>query len=214
MTDQGGGIDPKIINKLFDPYFSTKQVGSGLGLTTAYAIIKNHGGYLTVASEAGVGATFIIYLPALETGEPEPQAAVLPEKGQGRILVMDDEAPVRQMLGKMLTKLGYDAVFATNGREALEIYRQAGDAGQPFAAAILDLTIPGGMGGKDAIKQLQKLDPHVKAIVSSGYADDPIMAAFAKYGFRGVIAKPYKIEDLSRVLAEIIQKTPDSEKSG
>jgi CheY-like chemotaxis protein len=154
-----------------------------------------------VESQLGVGATFHIYLPATDKGVPaaEPETAK-PTMGQGKVLVMDDEEMVRDVLGGMLNMLGYEADFASDGSQAIEKFVQAQEANQAFDAVILDLTIPGGMGGKEAIKELLKIDPQVKAIVSSGYSDDPIMADFQKYGFAGVIAKPYKVAELGKVL--------------
>jgi two-component system cell cycle sensor histidine kinase/response regulator CckA len=212
ITDQGIGIPSKYLDKIFDPYFTTKQKGSGLGLATAYSIIKSHSGHLAVESEVGVGSTFSIYLPALEAGvaAPEPQTEESVQ-GQGRILVMDDEEVVRDVLGKMLMRLGYEPHFAKDGDQAVEMFARAKDAGAGFDVVILDLTIRGGMGGEKAIQELLKIDPQVKAIVSSGYCDDPIMAEFEKHGFCGVIAKPYRISDLSAVLQQVEKITPARE---
>ena len=206
FTDQGVGISTKYIDKIFDPYFSTKQKGSGLGLATAYSIIKNHSGLIKVKSHIEVGTTFTLYLPALEEGAPEKQETSGSVRGQGRVLVMDDEEMVRQVSTGMLDYLGYEADFASDGSQAIEKFVKAQAAGRPFAVVILDLTIPGGMGGKEAIKELLKIDPQVKVIVSSGYSDDPIMADFQKYGFSGVIAKPYRIVELSKKLQKIMSK--------
>ena len=205
IADQGVGISPKYLNKIFDPYFSTKQKGSGLGLATAYSIIKNHSGHIQVESQLGVGATFHIYLPATEEGvpaaEPEPPK---PAMGHGKVLVMDDEEMVREFLGRMLSRLGYEADFASDGSQAIEKFVQAHEADQAFDAVILDLTIPGGMGGKEAMQGLLKIDPQVKAIVSSGYSDDPIMSDFQKYRVSDVIAKPYRVAELSKILQRVI----------
>jgi PAS domain S-box-containing protein len=201
IADQGMGISPKYLDKIFDPYFSTKQKGSGLGLATAYSIIKNHSGHIQVESRMGVGTTFYIYLPAANKGVPADQPeTVKPAMGQGKVLVMDDEEMVREVLGGMLSRLGYEVDFATDGSQAIEKFVKAKEANQPFAAVILDLTIPAGMGGKEAMKRLLKIDPQVKAIVSSGYSDDPIMADFQKYGFAGIIAKPYNVVELGKIL--------------
>jgi CheY-like chemotaxis protein len=153
----------------------------------------------------GVGATFHIYLPATDKGVPaaEPETAKL-TMGQGKVLVMDDEEMVREVLGGMLSRLGYEADFASDGSQAIEKFVQAQEANQAFDAVILDLTIPGGMGGKEAIQGLLKIDPQVKAIVSSGYSDDPIMADFRKYGVSEVIAKPYRVSELSKILQRVI----------
>jgi signal transduction histidine kinase/CheY-like chemotaxis protein len=210
IADQGVGISPQYLDKIFDPYFSTKQKGSGLGLSTAYSIIKNHSGQIQVESQLGVGTTFYIYLPATDKGVPadEPET-VKPTMGQGKVLVMDDEEMVRDVLGGMLSQLGYEADFASDGSQAIEKFVKAKETNQPFAAVILDLTIPGGMGGKEAIKELLKIDPQVKAMVSSGYSDDPIMADFQKYGFSEVIAKPYRVSELSKILQRVISKKGD-----
>ncbi|MGO9396072.1 MAG: PAS domain S-box protein, partial [Desulfobaccales bacterium] len=169
IADQGIGISPKYLNQIFDPYFSTKQKGSGLGLATGYSIIKNHSGHIQVESQLGVGATFHIYLPATDKGVPaaDPETAK-PAMGHGKVLVMDDEEMVREVLGGMLSRLGYQADFACDGSQAIEKFVKAQEAQQGFDAVILDLTIPGGMGGKEAIQGLLKIDPQVKAIVSSG----------------------------------------------
>lgn len=209
IADEGIGIPAKYLDKLFDPYFTTKQQGSGLGLATAYSIIKNHRGYLTVESEVGVGTTFHSYLPALDKRVPAPkEEAEKPLMGRGRILVMDDEEMVREVLARMLARLGYEVKSARDGEEAVEVFAQAKESGETCAAVILDLTVPGGMGGKEAMGRLLKIDPQVKAVVSSGYSDDPIMANFRQHGFRGVIAKPYQITELSRILAEVIGDDP------
>jgi PAS domain S-box-containing protein len=207
IHDQGVGIPADHLPRIFDPYFTTKQTGSGLGLTTVYSIIKNHQGHISVESKLGAGTTFYIYLPAV------PQEIVAPPEedrelltGLGKILVMDDEEMVREVLGRMLSRLGYEAEFAADGAQAVEKFSQAKKIGPPFAAVILDLTVPGGMGGKETIENLLKIDPQVKAVVSSGYSDDPIMANFKEYGFSEVIAKPYRVVALSRILQRVISK--------
>jgi two-component system cell cycle sensor histidine kinase/response regulator CckA len=207
LADHGIGIQPKYLGKIFDPYFTTKQVGSGLGLATVYSIIKNHAGNIAVESEMGVGTTFFIYLPATATKilpAEKPQEKLV--NGHGRILVMDDDELVQSVLGRMLTMIGYEAAYARNGHEALKLYQKAKDSGQPFKAVILDLTIPGNMGGEEAIKKLKEIDPQVKAILSSGYGDSPVMTEFEKHGFAAFIAKPYKMVDLSKKLRHVIDK--------
>jgi two-component system, cell cycle sensor histidine kinase and response regulator CckA len=205
VQDHGIGIPEKYLLKIFDPYFTTKHRGSGLGLAVGYSIIKNHQGHITVESTPGEGTTFHIYLPASDKKfmqpSPEDKESLA---GTGRILVMDDDAMVREVLGKMLLFLGYEVQFAKDGAEALALYAKAQDAKEPFAGVIVDLTIPNGMGGKDTMARLLKLDPKVKAIVSSGYSDDPIMANFPEYGFAGVIAKPYKISEIGKALKKSI----------
>ena len=207
ISDQGIGIPKEYITKIFDPFFTTKQSGSGLGLSTAYSIIKRHDGYITVESQVGVGTTFYIYLPASDKRiEIEEEKVDKLLKGKGRILLMDDKEIVLEVMGNMLKYLGYEVAFARNGNEAIGFYKRAKAAGHPFDVVIMDLTIAGGMGGKEAIKKLIEIDPEVKAIVSSGYANDPIMVDFKKYGFSGVIAKPYKIKDLSKTLQKVMGK--------
>ncbi|MFP3866711.1 MAG: PAS domain S-box protein [Desulfobacteraceae bacterium] len=205
IIDQGIGIPKGHLSRIFDPYFTTKQKGSGLGLATAYSIIKNHEGYITVDSEIGVGTCFEIYLPASQKKiDTSIQFHPLPLAGQGKILVMDDEPMIRDLVGKMLEKIGYQVDFARDGAEALKLYARAQAEGQPFTAVIMDLTIPGGMGGKEAIKRLLELDPRAKAIVSSGYADGTALLNFREYGFQGIIPKPFRITELSRILHGVI----------
>jgi len=201
VRDQGMGIPTKHLPRIFDPYFTTKQKGSGLGLASAYAIVKKHHGHIAVESKPEVGTTFHIYLPAVERQAiPQPEEDRGLPMGKGKILVMDDDEMVREVLGGMLASLGYEPEFAKDGNEAIEMSVRAQGSGLPFAAAILDLTVPGGMGGKETIARLLEIAPQIKAVVSSGYSDDPIMADFQKYGFNGVISKPYKISELWKVL--------------
>ena len=202
IKDEGIGIQEKYLDKIFDPYFTTKQKGSGLGLAVTYGIIKKHGGYITVESTVGVGTIFTIYLPAL--GEKIFTTKNSREDkfdfGRGKILFMDDQKIIRDMIKNMLIHLGYEVEFATDGAEAVELYEKAKESGHSFDVAILDLTVPGGMGGKEAIKKLLEIDPKAKAIVSSGYFNDPIMSDYKQYGFKGVVAKPYHINELNETL--------------
>jgi nitrogen-specific signal transduction histidine kinase/ActR/RegA family two-component response regulator len=205
IQDTGAGIPKEHLAKIFNPYFTTKKAGNGLGLATASSIIKKHEGAITVVSEPGQGTTFTLYLPAVDAvEEPEVQAAppVLP--GTGRILVMDDEPHVLEIATAMLECLGYACATARDGAEAVALYRQAAAGQAPFAAVIMDLTIPGGMGGKEALARLLDQAPEVRAIVSSGYSDSAVMAEFATFGFQGVLSKPYRIEDLSSVLTRVL----------
>jgi PAS domain S-box-containing protein len=205
VTDEGIGIPADHLAHIFDPYFSTKQQGSGLGLTTVYAIVNSHEGHITVSSELGRGTTFTIYLPASEAqAMPQRPAEAQLHIGQGRILIMDDEAMVREVVVRMLARLGYEVEVAANGQEAINRYQEALAAGQPFAGIILDLTVPGGMGGREAMERLLQLDPNVIGIVSSGYAEDAIMTHYQEYGFKGVIKKPYRLEELGRVLQQTL----------
>jgi CheY-like chemotaxis protein len=205
VSDTGVGILPEHVHKIFDPYFTTKQQGSGLGLATTYSIIARHQGHIEVESRVGEGTTFTVYLPVTATGlaqNPRPPAQTA--TGQGHVLLMDDELPVRKVAHQLLTRLGYDVSLAQDGGEALALYRHALDEGRPFDAVVLDLTVPGRMGGKECLAQLRELDPHVKAIVSSGYSTDPVMAEHRAYGFRGVVAKPYQLHELSETLRRVI----------
>jgi PAS domain S-box-containing protein len=205
IQDQGLGMPADYLPKIFDPYVTTKQTGSGLGLATAYSIVKHHQGHIAVESTLGAGSTFHVYLPACERPlSPAPAESAAAPSGKGKILVMDDEAMVRNILEKMLHHLGYEVELAGDGAEAVAKFIAGQEAGEPFDAVILDLTVPGGMGGKEAMERLLKIEPRIKAIVSSGYFDAPIMAEFAEYGFLGIIAKPYKIADLGKVLQEVL----------
>jgi PAS domain S-box-containing protein len=211
IRDQGSGIPAEHLSLIFDPYFSTKEMGPdkgmGLGLATAYAIINKHNGHLSVESEEGVGTTFIIYLPVCEKeiDELEPTEKILPEKPAmrtGRILLMDDEEMIRNLVEKMLSKLGYVTELAKDGTEAIELFKIAIDSGKPYDAVILDLTVKKGMGGKDAVTKLLEIDPQVKAIASSGYSNDPVMPDFRRYGFIGALPKPYTMKNMSEALSK------------
>nr|HID57889.1 PAS domain S-box protein [Desulfobacterales bacterium] len=205
IEDQGVGIPKEHLSRVFDPYFTTKQKGSGLGLTTAYSIIKEHDGYIGVESKLGEGTCFNIYLPASEKRivKKEGVQEIIPT-GKGRILLMDDEEIVRDVACEMLKSLGYEVESAREGAEAIDLYKKARESGDRFDVVIMDLTVPGGMGGKEAVKELLEMDPGVRAIVSSGYSNDPVMSDFRKYGFKGVVAKPYRMKDLAEVLRRVI----------
>jgi len=206
VQDTGTGIPEEHLHKIFDPYFTTKQKGSGLGLTSVYSIIKRHDGHITLESKPGKGTTFHIYLPASKNMTiAKTAAAGTIAIGQGRVLVMDDEKLIRDICGEMLGAFGYEVAYALNGNEAIEQYQAALAAKKPFDAVIMDLTIPGGMGGKETIQKLRTIDPAVKAIVSSGYSNDPIMADYEKYGFKGVIIKPYDMGNFSKTLSEVMK---------
>ena len=205
IKDQGVGISRDHLNNIFDPYFSTKQKGSGLGLTIAHSIVDKHNGRLTAESEQGVGSVFSLYLPAAcGRDHQEPREEPLLQSGQGKILVMDDEAIIRDVATNMLTYLGYEATVAGDGKEAVDIYRRAMETGSPFDAVILDLTVPGGMGGQATIQLLMNLDSHVKAIVSSGYSNDPVISNHKKFGFKGMVTKPYRIQEMSEALSKLL----------
>jgi len=206
VEDHGEGISQEHLQRIFDPYFTTKDKGTGLGLATCYSIVKKHDGLITALSRRGVGTTFHVFLPASRKKgyQQEANLAARAESGKGKVLLMDDEEMIRDVASALLDHIGYDAAFALDGTEAVEMYLKARETGAPFDAVIMDLTIPGGVGGVEAVRQLLTHDVNVKAIVSSGYAHDPIMADFQKWGFCGVIAKPYRIEELSRVLRDVI----------
>jgi CheY-like chemotaxis protein len=208
ISDTGVGIAPEHLQRIFEPYFTTKHQGSGLGLTSVYSIIKNHGGSLFAESVLNKGSVFHIYLPAskkLTKGVKKVAAAQSTQAG-GKILVMDDDDTIRKMLKNMLNLAGYEVELTKDGVEALVKYKEAMDNRDPFSAVIMDLTIPGGMGGKEAIKKLLEIDPHGVVIVSSGYATDPIMSEYKKYGFSAVIAKPYSIKQLQETLTGLNSK--------
>lgn len=206
IQDEGHGIPENRLYRIFDPFFTTKPEGSGLGLSTAYSIIKNHEGQIQVTSQLGKGSTFFVYLPASAEALPaeEPEGNKPSIEGSGRILVMDDEDIVRDAVTSLLQFLGYEVATALDGSAALKMYSDALAEGRPFAAVIMDLTIPGGMGGKEAVRKLKEIDPDARAIVSSGYFTDPVMANFQEYGFDGVVPKPYQIDELGSVIKGVL----------
>jgi CheY-like chemotaxis protein len=210
VKDQGCGIEEQNLDKIFDPYFTTKHDGRGLGLATTYSIISKHDGLIDVDSEVGRGTTFTVYLPAAESGGQtsalEGKKEVENGKGskQMHVMIMDDEEMVRDVVGEMLEISGFEVERAADGAVALELYRKAMETGSRFDGVIMDITIPGGMGGKEAVRKLLDMDPDAKAIVSSGYADDPIMAAYKEYGFSGAIAKPFRLDALKNELVRVL----------
>jgi CheY-like chemotaxis protein len=204
ITDEGVGISSLILPKIFDPYFSTQEHGSGLGLTICYSIVKKHGGHISVQSVEGKGTSFTIYLPVANVYAENEVHEDLLSLGQGKVLLMDDEESVRQTANEMLTFLGYDVELARDGAEAVRLYKEALASDCPFDVMITDLTVRGGMGGKMAVNELIKVDPDLKAIVSSGYSSDAL-SDYKKYGFCDVIAKPYRLQELGRVLGSVIR---------
>jgi len=208
VKDNGTGIPAEHLKKIFDLYFTTKKDGKGMGLPTSYSIIKAHDGYIQVESQTGRGTTFHIYLPTAPSAAVKKESKT--EQGtdvSGRIMLMDDDESIRESVGELLKFFGYEVETACDGAEALELYRKFKEMERPFDVVIMDLTIPGGMGGKEAIQKLIEIDPDARAIVSSGYSNDPVMAEFRKYGFRGVVAKPYNFEELNDTLKKIIDKS-------
>jgi len=210
IKDEGPGIPAKILAKIFDPYFTTKQSGSGLGLSTVFSIIKRHDGYIDVKSHLGKGTTFTIYLPAVIVTVGKSLRRSNANKSSKtadihslHVLVMDDEAMIRSVSADILYSLGYTVDFASDGREALDKYQQAQNDGHSFDLVIMDLTVPGGMGGKETIRHLLDLDPQAKVLVASGYSNDPILSDYRKYGFVGRIVKPFRLEELQKTIADI-----------
>ena len=201
VRDHGLGIEADVLPRIFDPYFTTKQRGSGLGLATVHAVIAKHDGHIVVHSVLGAGTSFCLYIPACEAVQ-FAESAISPQlqTGSGRILVMDDEEALRLLLAQILRKLGYEVECARGGAEAIELYQKAKDSGRSFDIVLLDLTIPGGMGGKEVAARLREVDNSVLLIVSSGYSDTPIMSEFQSYGFDGVLPKPWTPAQLSEVL--------------
>ncbi|MCL4240539.1 MAG: PAS domain S-box protein [Dehalococcoidia bacterium] len=205
VRDTGPGVPAELADRLFDPYFTTKERGSGLGLAVAYAVAQNHDGKLVVESRPGEGATFHLYLPAAET-----EAEVTSDRGQSArsrtadILFMDDEETIRRGMSEVLTRLGHSITLAADGEEAVRLYQQRLASGRKFDVVILDLTVPGGVGGYEAMARLRQLDPGIRAIASSGYSDNPVMARAAELGFAGILPKPYTPSELSDAIARVL----------
>jgi two-component system, cell cycle sensor histidine kinase and response regulator CckA len=212
FADQGGGIPAKEQKKIFDPYYSTKPVGSGLGLTSAHSIVTKHGGHIAVESSPGSGATFICHLPSTRDvfsaarevffgpGDKRGNVAPPPRAG-GAVLVMDDEGVVRKIAGRMLECLGYQVTTCKSGEEAIELYKRGKESAAPFLAVIMDLTIAGGMGCKEAAEHILAMDPKARLVVSSGYFEDPVLADYREHGFCAIMPKPYKVADLAAVMS-------------
>ena len=207
ISDEGSGISPENLGKIFDPYFTTKEGGNGLGLAISHAIISKHKGHIMVESELGVGTSFEILLPAADpidiaevAVEPQPQL------GSGRILVMDDEKMVCQATAELLAYVGYSVITAADGREAIQLYQEARKRQEPIDIVILDLTVPGGMGGEETLQELLKLDPEVNGIATSGYCNNSVMANYLDYGFKGVLPKPCKLEMMTQVIEDLLAK--------
>ncbi len=208
ISDTGDGIPEEYLSRIFDPYFTTKTTGNGLGLATVFSILQRHDGYITVDSEIGAGTTFHFYIPAAgfsstqEANSHDPAFSI----GSGKILLMDDEESLRKVLERILRNIGYQVECASTGEESIAKYQLAMKEQSPFDAVILDLTIRGGMGGKDTLEQLRQMDPDVKAIAFSGYSNDPIMANYQEYGFKGMLVKPFKYDELCALIKNVIGK--------
>jgi len=204
LKDSGEGIPLENMPKLFDPFFTTKKGGTGLGLASSFSIIKRHGGHLDVESELGAGTTCHIYIPheAENLAEPRNLTSNRPMR-QGRILVMDDEDSVRRVTCALLMRLGYEVISAVDGAEAIEIYRRTLTSGNPFAFVILDLTVPGGLGGRETLASIHEMDPTVIAIATTGYSNDPILASPEAYGFRAGLAKPYSRQEFIGLIGRV-----------
>ena len=210
VRDHGRGIDKEHLARIFDPYFTTKEVGNGLGLAICFSIVDKHDGHITVESELGKGTMFYVYLPALAPGmvlaEKEEVEQALPGTDfEHRVLVMDDEEIICSVVSQMLELLGYDAEISSDGEKALQMYTRAMEQGLRYDVVIMDLTIPGGMGGVEAVARLLEIDPAARVVVSSGYSSHEAMANYKEYGFAGVVAKPFRISDLERVLKEVVE---------
>jgi nitrogen-specific signal transduction histidine kinase/ActR/RegA family two-component response regulator len=205
ISDHGVGIPKNDLSKIFDPYFTTKDQGSGLGLTSVFSIMKRHDGYVGVESETGCGTTFYLYLPASAEIAAEIESSETPQKHRcsGRILVLDDEEVVREVASQTLEYLGYEVDVCSDSAAAVRAYSDAAKSGAPYTFVIMDLTIPGGISGKETMMKLREIDPDVRGIVSSGYANDPILSSYREYGFCGSLTKPYNLDEVMKTLAEI-----------
>jgi two-component system, cell cycle sensor histidine kinase and response regulator CckA len=202
FSDYGKGIRKEDLPKIFDPFFTTKKSGSGLGLTTSYSIIKKHDGHIEVASNPGKGTTVSLYLPV--SAEKKHKKSNTPISGQkpvgGKILVMDDEDYIREVMDKMLKQMGCTAVTTANAEQTIIEFKNAIEEGDHFCAVILDLTIPGGAGGRDIVGKLLEIDPHAYIVAASGYSEDPVMSDPVKYGFKTKISKPFRMNELREAL--------------
>ena len=207
IKDYGRGISPVDLPKIFDPYFSTKREGGGLGLSIVHSIVERHGGHIVVHSELDKGTVFTLYIPALYEKEiVQEEKSSRSVDGSGRILFMDDEKMLRDVVFKMLDIIGYKVTVAANGEEAIKLFKEAQASGNSFDVVILDLTIPGGMGGRDTVKELISIDPSVRAIVASGYSNDPVLAEFKKFGFKGAMVKPFDTKNLQLSINKALGK--------
>jgi PAS domain S-box-containing protein len=208
VSDHGAGIAPEAIEKIFTPFFTTKDKGSGLGLAVAFSIVQNHGGRIQVSSKPGLGTTFRVSLHALKGRESVPSPSQELQPGFGRILVMDDEAMIVRIAERVLQNSGYQTHGVTHGEAAVAAYREAFTARQRFDVVILDLTVPGGMGGREAATKILAVDPNARLMVSSGYSEDAVMAKFRHHGFCAVLPKPYNARQLCEAVQAVLQEAP------
>ena len=204
VEDNGVGIPAAILDSIFDPYFTTRSSGSGLGLSSCYSIVTRHGGWITVSSEIEAGSTFTFYLPAKAGESPYIAQKQRSHPGSGSILIMDDDETIRLGLVGLLKVMGYDATATSEGAEAIEVFKNAENSGHGFDLVILDITVLRGMGGIETVQEIIKFNPAAKAIVSSGYATDPVMANFKEYGFQTILPKPFSPENLTEVLGIVL----------
>ncbi len=200
FQDTGNGIPQNIISSIFDPFFTTKPKGNGLGLSTAYSIIRKHDGDIIVESDIDKGTTVHVYIPASSANAIPTIEKPEPARKHGKVMVMDDEEFIREILGDMLKSMGFEVDFALNGQEVLQKLQQSHTQPDNYKAVIMDLTIPGAMGGKETIRKLRELNSKIPAFVSSGYADDPVMADPNRFGFTDKIQKPFRKKDLQELI--------------
>ncbi len=208
FKDEGKGIPPRVIRRVFDPYFTTKQTGTGLGLAIVHGIVSRHQGHVGIESAPDVGTTFTVFLPAEKaagTHQERAQPDRAPTPGSARILLMDDDEMILNVTSQMIEQLGHAVETASNGREAIDKYAEALNSKAPFDLTIMDLTVPGGMGGKKAIGELLAIDPSAKVIVASGYSSDPVLADYGKHGFLGCLAKPFDSEELGDTISRALK---------
>jgi CheY-like chemotaxis protein len=211
VSDSGTGISSGNLPRIFEPYFSTKSSGSGLGLATVYSIVKKHNGYIEAASEPGRGTTFTAWLPATDSPLSKPtkfdsnSASPFIQERPARVLLMDDEESIRRVGEMLLKRMGLEATVVSEGAEAVRKFSEARDAGNPFDLLILDLTVPGFMGGKETIESIRKMDSGVPAIVSSGYSNDPVMEDFRSFGFQATVSKPYEVNQMAATIRELLK---------
>jgi len=207
IQDQGIGILEKNLSDIFDPFYTTKPKGSGLGLSTAYSIIKRHDGYINVYSEVDKGTVFHVYLPTtMKNDSANNKRKEKIQKERGKILIMDDQESILKMACRILNRLGFKTSVAKDGQQAIDLYREVYNTENSFDLVILDLTVPGGMGGARTILELQQINPNIKAVVSSGYSNDPVMSDYKRYGFSGILSKPYSPKQISQILSQLLNK--------